>query len=349
MLFDLDSLVTLTAMLGADGRIVDANTAMENVLGLSRKKLKGLRFASMLENSEAFELALEKASKSSNYSSFRYEAVLLCLSASETLDVQVNMAYIEAQEQWLLELWPQKTQLRGQLDDRFQEQSEANKMLLRNLAHEIKNPLGGIRGAAQLLEMEVSEYGLNEYTQVIIHEADRLQNLVDRLLEPHRHPQQLEMVNIHEVLERVRSLVLMEYPTGLRVEQNYDISLPDFKGDRNQLIQVFLNIVQNAAQALKAQIAQGSAHIELRTRAARMVSVGRQLHKLALELHVVDNGPGISEEIRDRIFFPLVSGRDGGSGLGLSLAQTFIQRHGGMIECESIPGKTDFKIIIPFS
>lgn len=353
MQFDLDCLATLTALLDADGRILEANTALENVLGLSRKKLKGLRFGPLLEQTDAFDLALQRAAVSQQYSSFKFETVFLCASVSpstattESMHVQVNMDYLRAQGQWLLELWPQKTQLRTQSDARFQEQSEANKMLLRNLAHEIKNPLGGIRGAAQLLDMEVSEYGLNEYTQVIIHEADRLQNLVDRLLEPHRHPQQLEVVNIHEVLERVRALVLLEYPAGLHIEQNYDISLPDLMGDRNQLIQVFLNIVQNAAQALQAQIAQGQGRIELRSRAARMVSVGGQLHKLALELHVVDNGPGVGDEIRERIFFPLVSGRDGGSGLGLSLAQTFIQRHGGMIECESVPGKTDFKVIIP--
>jgi two-component system nitrogen regulation sensor histidine kinase GlnL len=225
--------------------------------------------------------------------------------------------------------------------------SQAHKELIRNLAHEIKNPLGGIRGAAQLLEMELQNPELTEYTEVIVHEADRLQALVDRLLAPHRHPHQVGDVNIHEVCERVRSLILVEHPQGLRVVRDYDTSIPEFRGDRAQLIQALLNIVQNAAQALAERIAAGDACITLRTRVARQVTFGRQRYRLALELHVIDNGPGVPDAIRDRIFYPLVSGRDGGSGLGLTLAQTFVQRHHGMIECESRPGRTDFRILIP--
>ncbi|MGL6206050.1 MAG: nitrogen regulation protein NR(II), partial [Giesbergeria sp.] len=232
-------------------------------------------------------------------------------------------------------------------EDRLLEQSQAHKELIRNLAHEIKNPLGGIRGAAQLLEMELQNPELTEYTEVIVHEADRLQALVDRLLAPHRHPHQVGDVNIHEVCERVRSLILVEYPQGLRVVRDYDTSIPEFRGDRAQLIQALLNIAQNAAQALAERIAAGDACITLRTRVARQVTFGRQRYRLALELHVIDNGPGVPDAIRDRIFYPLVSGRDGGSGLGLTLAQTFVQRHHGMIECESRPGRTDFRILIP--
>ena len=188
---------------------------------------------------------------------------------------------------------------------------------------------------------------LTEYTQVIIHEADRLQSLVDRLLAPHRHPHLVGDVNIHEVCERVRSLVLVEYPQGLKVQRDYDTSIPEFRGDRAQLIQAVLNIVQNAAQALSERIAKGDAVITLRTRVARQVTFGRQRYRLALELHVIDNGPGVPDAIKDRIFYPLVSGRDGGSGLGLTLAQTFVQRHHGLIECDSVPGRTDFRILIP--
>src|SRR3990167_7793133 len=201
--------------------------------------------------------------------------------------------------------------------------------------------------AAQLLEMELQSPELAEYTQVIVHEADRLQSLVDRLLAPHRHPHQVGDVNIHEGCERVRSLILVEYPHGLRVQRDYDTSIPEFRGDRAQLIQALLNIVQNAAQALSERIAQGDACITLRTRVARQVTFGRQRYRLAPGLHVIDNGPGVPDAIRDRIFYPLVSGRDGGSGLGLTLAQTFVQQHHGMIECESAPGRTDFRILIP--
>ena len=173
------------------------------------------------------------------------------------------------------------------------------------------------------------------------------QALVDRLLAPHRRPHVVAEINIHEVLERVRSLVLVEFPRGLSIVRDYDASLPEFRGDREQLIQAVLNITQNAAQALAPRRSVGDAQIVLRTRAARQVTIGRQRYRLALELHIEDNGPGVPADLRDRIFFPLVSGRDGGSGLGLTLAQDFVQQHGGLIECESESGRTLFKIQIP--
>jgi two-component system nitrogen regulation sensor histidine kinase GlnL len=247
----------------------------------------------------------------------------------------------------LVELLPLEQQARQDREERLIDQAQANKELIRNLAHEIKNPLGGIRGAAQLLQMEIENKDLIEYTQVIIHEADRLQLLVDRLLAPHRRPHVVGDVNIHEVCERVRSLILAEFPKGLRVVRDYDTSIPEFRGDREQLIQAVLNIAHNAAQALQEKTAAGEAEIVLRTRVNRQVTFGKQRYRLALELHVIDNGPGIPEEIKERLFFPLVSGRDGGSGLGLNLAQTFVQQHHGLIECDSEPGRTDFKILIP--
>ena len=195
--------------------------------------------------------------------------------------------------------------------------------------------------------MEVESRGLAEYTQVIIGEADRLQALVDRLLAPHRNAQIVGDVNIHEVCERVRALVLAEFPRGLAIERDYDASIPEFRGDREQLIQAVLNIVHNAAQALAERIAAGDARIALRTRVARQVTLGKRRYRLALELHIRDNGPGVPAAIRERIFYPLVSGRDGGSGLGLTLAQTFVQQHHGTIEYESVPGNTVFKIEIP--
>jgi two-component system nitrogen regulation sensor histidine kinase GlnL len=189
--------------------------------------------------------------------------------------------------------------------------------------------------------------GLDEYTQVIIREADRLQALVDRLLAPHRNPHVVGDVNVHEVCERVRTLTLAEFPRGLALQRDYDTSIPEFRGDREQLIQAVLNIVRNAAQALAEQISAGDARMVLRTRIARQATIGKQRCRLALELHILDNGPGVPEAIRDRIFHPLVSGREGGSGLGLTLAQTFVQQHQGTIECDSMPGRTDFKILLP--
>jgi len=191
------------------------------------------------------------------------------------------------------------------------------------------------------LDRKLDRADLREYTQVIIKEADRLQVLMDRLLTPHRRPQ-VGTVNIHEVCERVRTLILAEFPEGIQIMRDYDASLPDLHGDQEQLIQAVLNVVRNAAQAMN-----GRGTIELRTRIARQVTLAKTRHKLALELQVVDNGPGIPAAILDRIFYPLVSGREGGSGLGLTLAQTFVQHHHGVMEVESEPGRTCFHIMLP--
>jgi two-component system, NtrC family, nitrogen regulation sensor histidine kinase GlnL len=240
----------------------------------------------------------------------------------------------------LAELRPLDQQLRQAREERMVFEQQTNRELIRNLAHEIKNPLGGLRGSAQLLERELDRPELREYTQVIIKEADRLQALMDRMLTPHRAPR-IEPLGIHEVLERVRSLVSAEF-AGIEIERDYDPSLPELIGDREQLIQALLNIARNAAQA-------GAKRIVLRTRAVRQITILRQRFKLALELQVIDDGPGVPEEIQDRIFSPLVSGREGGSGLGLSLAQTFIQYHQGVIEFESRPGRTTFRIVLPIT
>ena len=241
----------------------------------------------------------------------------------------------------LLEFRYLEQQKRIAREERLLDQSQANRELIRNLAHEIKNPLGGIRGAAQLLERELERPALHEYTQVIMKEADRLQSLMDRLLRPHRLPQPAPL-NIHEVLERVRSLILAEYPHGIDIRRDYDTSLPLLKGDKEQMIQVVLNVARNAAQAMN-----GNGQITLRTRIARQVTLARKRYKHALELHIHDTGPGVPEGISERIFYPLVSGRDGGSGLGLTLAQTFIAGHGGTITFESQPGSTTFTLRLP--
>jgi two-component system nitrogen regulation sensor histidine kinase GlnL len=232
-------------------------------------------------------------------------------------------------------------QLRIAREERILDQAQANRALIRNLAHEIKNPLGGIRGAAQLLARELPQPHLHEYTQVIIKEADRLQALMDRLLAPHRLPHYSE-VNIHELLERVRSLLLAEFPEGLEVRRDYDVSLPPLVADKERLLQAILNIARNAAQAM-----QGQGRMTLRTRIARQVTLARRRHRLALQVQVVDTGPGIPEELRDRIFLPLVSGRESGHGLGLTLAQEFVNQHLGTVEFESVPGDTSFTILLP--
>lgn len=340
-----DWLSVLVAVLRADGTVEYANAALEQTLGLSRRTLAGSDFSQHFTDPALIQAALA-GTHNHDFAAVRFEALLRRLH-QDALAVHVHLAFGESREQVVVELWPLELQARQDREERLLEQAQAHKELIRNLAHEIKNPLGGIRGAAQLLQLELPNPDLVEYTDVIVHEADRLQTLVDRLLAPHRHPHEVGDVNIHEVCERVRSLVLAEHPAGLAIVRDYDTSIPEFRGDRAQLIQAVLNIVQNAAQALAPRTAMGDASITLRTRVARQVTFGRQRYKLALELHVIDNGPGIPEALQDRIFYPLVSGREGGSGLGLTLAQTFVQQHHGLVECDSEPGRTDFRILIP--
>lgn len=333
------------AVVQHSGIVLFANAAFEDAIGTSRRVIQGAHISHCFTEPDQMDTALAGAI-ANQFATLRYDAWLKRLT-QEPVQVHVIVTPNDASSDIMVELLPIEQQTKQDREERSQEQAQANKELIRNLAHEIKNPLGGIRGAAQLLEMEIADKSLHEYTQVVIHEADRLQSLVDRLLAPHRRPHVVGDVNIHEVCERVRSLVMAEFPTGLRIKRQYDISIPEFRGDREQLIQALLNIVHNASYALENQIQTAEAEIVLQTRIARQVTFGKQRYKLALELHVIDNGPGIPEAIKERIFYPLVSGREGGSGLGLTLAQTFIGQHNGLIECDSVPGRTDFKILIP--
>jgi len=339
----------MIAVVSESGQCVFANSSFENVLGLSRRSVQRGSLFEWFVDAQRLRDTVAAVSRN-EFSTSRLEALLRRPGTGhlEPLPVHVIVNQMEASRHVVVELVEIEQQTRQEREERALDQAQVTKELIRNLAHEIKNPLGGIRGAAQLLEMEVESRALHEYTQVIISEADRLQALVDRLLAPHRKPHVVSDVNIHEVCERVRALIQAEFPRGLAIERDYDISIPDFRGDREQLIQAVLNIAHNAAQALAERMAiGGDAQITLRTRIARQVTLGKQRYRLALELHIQDNGPGVPESIRERIFYPLVSGRDGGSGLGLTLAQTFVQQHRGTVECESEPGRTLFKIVIP--
>lgn len=240
----------------------------------------------------------------------------------------------------LLELQPLDRHLRISRDEFMQAQHEASRELIRGLAHEIKNPLGGIRGAAQLLEREFPDSEHREYTRVIIREADRLQNLVNRLLGPNRLPQKGPL-NVHEVLEHVRQLVQAE-ASGVGFLRDYDPSIPDVIADREQLIQAVLNLVRNAVQALA-----GEGGIVLRTRTRRQVTIGAQRHRLVVQVDIEDNGPGIAPAMLDKIFYPMITTRAEGTGLGLPIAQHLVHSHGGLIECHSRPGCTIFTLYLP--
>ncbi|MBE0622738.1 MAG: PAS domain-containing protein [Burkholderiales bacterium] len=336
----LDLLATPVILVDDELRVVHANPAAEDLFAFSLKSVAGQFLALLFTDADELIASLNSA-MGENWS-YTGRDMMLTRPAQAGLHLNCLITPTETSAvRFLIEFRPIDQQIKLAREQRQMDQQQANRELIRNLAHEIRNPLGGLRGSAQLLERELERPELREYTQVIIKEADRLQVLLDRLLTPHRPPK-FAPLNIHEVLERVRSLVLAEFPDGICIERDYDASLPDLHGDKEQLIQAVLNVARNAAQALN-----GKGEIQFRTRAARQVTLAKQRYKLALELQVVDNGPGISEELRERIFYPLVSGRDGGSGLGLTLSQTFVQHHQGTIACDSKPGRTCFTIMLP--
>jgi two-component system, NtrC family, nitrogen regulation sensor histidine kinase GlnL len=345
----LEHLATAVILLDKSRSVVYANPGAEIVFAFSAKQIKGLVIYQVFPDCEILHAAVENAIE--NQSPFREHEFIITTLRQNSLAVTCTVTPVDlAPACLLLEFQPMDQQLRIAREERMLIQQQANAELLRNLAHEIRNPLGGLRGAAQLLEHELPQVSLREYTQVIIKEADRLQSLMDRLLVPHRVPK-YEPTNIHEVLERVRSLLLAESPKGIVVRRDYDTSLPELIGDREKLIQAVLNIARNAVQAMQNYEQNPKNPVQhqitLRTRAERQVTLAKKRYRVAIKLQIIDNGPGIPVDIRDRIFYPLVSGREGGSGLGLTLAQTFITQHHGMIECESQAGHTCFTILLP--
>ena len=337
----LDALATTVVLLDAGHVVRYMNPAAENLLALGAKAIVGSTLDRVFSEPELMISALNYASE--NNCSYTQHELPLTVHGHSRLEVSCTVTPVEIDgfEGFLMELTPLHQQLRIAREERLMDQSAQTRELIRNLAHEIKNPLGALRGAAQLLDRELERPELHEYTQVIMSEADRLQSLMDRLLAPHRIPQ-LQQFNAHEALERVRSLLLAEFPEGISVRRDYDVSLPSFTADREQIIQALLNIARNAAQAM-----QGRGMITLRTRIARRVTLAKKTYKLGLLIQIIDNGPGVADDLKDRIFFPLVSGREGGHGVGLTIAQTFITQHHGTIELESRPGHTCFSILLP--
>jgi two-component system nitrogen regulation sensor histidine kinase GlnL len=345
----LDLLATAVVLVDAGLAVRYMNPAAENLFEMSSKNVTGQSLDNLFTDTAVLVAAIEYAR--ANNCSYTEHDLELGVSGRARLHLSCTVTPAELPggephgDEQLLEFRHIEQQLRIAREERLLDQSQANRELIRNLAHEIKNPLGGIRGAAQLLDHELERPNLHEYTQVIMKEADRLQSLMDRLLTPHRLPQP-GPINVHEVLERVRSLILAEYPKGIVIRRDYDTSLPLLKGDKEQLIQAVLNIARNATQAIAGGAGTGG-EIRLRTRVLRQVTLARRRYRHALVIEITDNGPGVPPELQERIFYPLVSGREGGSGLGLTLAQSFVNQHHGVISCESIPGETTFAILLP--
>jgi len=337
----LDNLSTSVLVLNAKLKVEYMNPAAEVLFATSLRQSQDQPVKELLPAEPAF---IEKVGQVLvNGQGFTQHELALILAEDRkiTVDCTVNIDDADPEQRLLIEMKQVDRHLRISREERLLAQNVATRALVRGFAHEVKNPLGGLRGAAQLLEAELPDESLKEYTQIIIGEADRLQKLVDGMLGPNSLPK-MTMLNIHEVLERVRSLVLAEVPDGVRLVRNYDVSIPEFMADKDQLIQSVLNIVRNAIEATK-----GKGTIELKTRIERQLTIGNIRHRHVMRLDITDDGVGIPEEMQQRIFYPMVTSRAEGTGVGLSIAQSLVNRHGGLIECASQPGETRFTILLP--
>ena len=341
----LDALSSAVITFDSDLRLSYMNPAAEMLFAASLRHLSGMKADELMKcPGEEVKANLRRAIATGNPFTERELVLDLVGNRTVTVDCTVNPMVDEGGVTGLLiELQQIDRQLRITREEHLLSQHQAVRDLIRGLAHEIKNPLGGLRGAAQLLEREISEPALFEYTRIIIDEADRLQALVDRMLGPNKLPQ-IASVNIHTLLERVRHLVLAESGQKLMIARDYDPSIPDLRVDSDRLIQALLNIVRNAARAVE-NVDQG--RITLRTRVLRQFTIGQFRHRLVVQITIEDNGPGIPENIREKIFYPMVTASEGGMGLGLSISQALINQHGGLVECRSEPGKTAFEVLLP--
>ena len=322
--------------------VVYLNPAAENLLTRSREQTIGASVGELLQADDNIVRTLKRALV--EVQSVTVRKLEITLADRSHLILDISATPLPEGNALLLELQPLDIQLRFSRDDQLASQQETSLQLIRGLAHEVKNPLGGIRGAAQLLERELPSEQLREYTGIILGEVDRLRDLVDRMMRLRSTPRFAEC-NVHEVLERVVALASAEF-TAITIIRDYDPSLPLLVADRDQLIQAFLNVVRNACQALPGTT---NPTVRIRTRIARQVTVGRYRHRSAIRIDIEDNGPGVNPALAERIFFPMISGRPEGTGLGLALTQTIITEHSGIIECTSRRGQTLFTIQLPTS
>jgi len=337
----LDQLATAVIWLDSSLCVLGLNSAAEMLLGTSRGKALGKPWAALVLPGQTHQQYLEFVRDSMQTLTLRELTLPLNDSASKNVMVDCILSAPE-DGKVLVEMTQVDRLARIARGSRARNRHAANQMVMRGLAHEIKNPLGGLRGAAQLLDDELENRELREYTRIITHEADRLTQLVDRMtsgLSKHER----EVINIHEVLEHVRKLIEVEIPETISVSYDYDPSLPDIKADRPSLIQAFINLLRNAVEALDNE----SGSIKIRTRIDRQMTIGRERHRQVIRVDVTDNGCGVPDEIKEQIFDPMVTGRADGTGLGLSIAQDIAGQHGGLIEYVSESGATCFSVYLP--
>lgn len=332
-----------TAVLLLDGRlnVCWMNPAAEALFAVSLSRVKGMSLDGMLGGDESIDEVLAKARDA--FHPFTQREARITPLNSDQLTVDYTVTPLSDME-LLLEVEPRDRLMQISREEALTTRQETIKVLARGLAHEVKNPLGGIRGAAQLLERDLDNPALREFTHIIVEEVDRLRDMVDSMLGPNyivKH----EPVNIHKVLERVRSLLIAEHP-WVDIQRDYDPSLPELFGDEAQMIQAVLNVARNAVQAM-GDAETPTPTLVLRTRARRQFTLGAERHRLVSEVGIIDNGPGIPGTLQETLFYPMVSGRAEGSGLGLSIAQSILHQHQGLIECDSRPGRTEFRLLIP--
>jgi two-component system nitrogen regulation sensor histidine kinase GlnL len=342
----VENLSSAILLLDTELRVEYVNPTTENLFALSRRQLLGQPMESLLRCPEVSIAEHMRQALGWNQPTTEREIALI-FPDGRTMIVDCALVPLHdfaPSPRLLVEIQRLDHLRRISREEQLLNQQEVTRDVIRGLAHEIKNPLGGLRGAAQLLESELDDRELREYTQIIVNEADRLQNLVDRMFGPNRPPEMCP-IDIHEVLERVRSLVQAEVGERIDLVRDYDPSIPELKADADQLIQALLNIVRNAARAVGDQ----DGRILLRTRVQRQYTLVNERHRLVAQIDIVDNGPGIPDEVREKLFFPMVTHGTGGMGMGLAIAQSLINQHKGLIECQSRPGETVFSVFLPLN
>jgi two-component system nitrogen regulation sensor histidine kinase GlnL len=338
----LENLNTAILLVNSDLTLRVINPAGEMLFETGSRQATGQPLAQLLPHNQALIEAMHQTLVSAH--PFTEHGLRLGVPMNRWITVDCTVTPVlhpDGDSELILEINPIDRLLRLAREESRHDQRAASRVVIRGLAHEIKNPLGGLRGAAQLLERELPSESLKEYTRIIIHEADRLRNLVDRMVGPNM-PLRKKPMNIHQVMDHVRRLVLAEVPAGIHLERDYDPSIPEFPADAEQLTQAVLNITRNAVQALNQE-----GTIEFRTRIERQFTIGQKRHRLVVRAEIEDSGPGIPEELREHIFYPMVTSKPDGTGLGLSIAQDIMDQHGGVIECSSRPGRTIFRIYLP--
>ena len=344
----VEHLHTAVVCLDDENRVLDLNPAAELLFGLSKRQICGERLAALLPHNSALCAQLENI-KTQDRVYIEHNLHLRCPRQDEMI-VECTMTPVHSGAiRLLLEFTKVERQLQLTKEENRAILEQATRIMVRSLAHEIKNPLGGLRGAAQLLAQQLKEHAeLREHTGIIIAEADRLKHLVDELLGPLRPPHP-RLINIHRVVDRVLTLVRAAGHRHVVFQTDYDPSIPELEADHEQLIQSLLNIVQNAIEAISEQPdpLQTPGRILVRTRTQRHFAIANRLHRLVARIDILNNGPAIPESIRDQIFYPMVTTRHHGSGLGLSISQELVRRQGGVIVCDQEGGETCFRIYLP--